>query len=519
MKMSKVVRLVRRIVSSPGFFKWIVAIFIVQAAISAVFISISTPIDNIGGKYVERRENGVVPDGHRHMGAIYYYSERPILASPVIGNMSEDDLWMGDLVRFPSYFYYYALSFPVRIATALNLSDTTIVLLVRFIGIAIGVCALLVFRRITQLISRSVIIQNISSLSLALTGSFVWLAAAENYDMSALLLWFLFIYNGISLFVGRHLKYIYWMAVLFFFLSITKYTFIPFAGLFGLISVGLYVWNSSETKSVKSLRGSVVHEISSWWGSLKSWQLVLGSILLIIGAGLFTERIVGNILVYRSFNPNCEYIHSHEGCMSFGVYSRDYRRVQGLAAGTADRVEYTPVVGYPAYWIKRYYDSMYVYMGHVYIPHYSYFVEAAGVIALLFGIIGLIWARVKRIRLFRSQVEWYAVAIVGVLTVSQFIFNLNSIIYFGGQTYAHQGRYLLSVIGFSYIIYLIALRQIYKRIPRRSRVYIVGVGIIVALYSVIVVSAIPSFFVHAINPSWYSDFARHTLPEWIIRRN
>ncbi|MFE2008975.1 hypothetical protein ACFW6U_27295, partial [Pseudomonas guariconensis] len=78
----------------------------------------------------------VVPDGNRHIGAIYYFAEQPILNGPFFDNMEPRDLWMGDLERFPSYLYYYLVSFPVRAAMGLNVSDAMIVLLIRLLGLA-----------------------------------------------------------------------------------------------------------------------------------------------------------------------------------------------------------------------------------------------------------------------------------------------------------------------------------------------------------------------------------------------
>jgi len=508
----------KSIAASPKLFRWIVAIFIIQALFSMFVISSSTPVDGVGGQYVKRNENGVVPDGHRHLGAIYYYAERPILAGPVIRDMPDDTLWMGDLLRFPSYLYYYLLSFPVRIAMQIGASDITIIHLVRFIGIIFGLLALLIFRKITQLVTNNVTIQNISSLALALTGSFVWLSAAENYDIFALLLWFAFVYVSMCLFIKKDAKYLYWMALWFFLLSVTKYTYIPFAGVFGVVALGLYAKNGNAL-SASSLKQSVITDMKAMLQKVSKWQAVAGIILLVIGAGLFSERIIGNLAVYRSFNPSCSVLHTHEACMQFGVYARNYNQKERLANGTTQPIEYVPVVGYPAYWVKRYFDSMYVYMGHIYIPMYSFLVEIGGIVAAIIGIIMLVVARIKKIRLFRSQTEWYVFGIVILLTVAQFIFNVNTALNYGGQSYAHQGRYLLPVAGFAYMLYLIVLLRVYARQSANVRRKIVGVGLIVAIYSILILSAIPSFLIHATHSGWYSQAAQNVLPEWLISRD
>lgn len=518
MKLSLVVANIRRGLASPGLFRWIVVLFIAQALLSAFFIAPSTPKDGVGGQYTERNENGVVPDGHRHLGAIYYYAERPILSGPVITSMSEDDLWMGDLVRFPSYLYYYLLSFPVRIAMQLGASDIAIIYLVRLIGVAFGVVSLFVFRGITRFVTKSITIQNLSALALSLTGSFVWLSAAENYDIISLMFWLAFVYAGMALFVKNQVRYLYWMAVCFFVMSITKYTYIPFAGLFGLVSVWLYL-KKANALSVKLAWASLKDAMMAWLRTLAKWRLVAGAALIIVTAGLFTERIIGNLVQYQSFSPDCIQIHTQEACMNFGVYARNYNQTMRIENGTVTPIEYVPVIGYPAYWVWRYFNSMYVYMGHIYIPSYSILIGLGGIAAALIGIAALVYARLKKIRLFKTDTERYVLGIVVVVTGAQFIFNLNTILTYAGQTYAHQGRYLLSVIGFMYLLYFIVISRVYAKLSRRAKLTTLGVGLATALYSIVIVSAIPSFLIHAEHADWYSQAAQQVLPSWLINRS
>lgn len=513
MKLTSTLDSIKRVLTSRAFFWWIVVAFVLQATFSVFVISSSTPIDGVGGKYTERNENGVVPDGHRHIGAIYYYAERPITAGPVITDMSEDDLWMGDLERFPSYFYYYALSFPVRAAMALNFSDIEIVWLIRFIGVTLGIASLLVFRRIVVLVSKSVTVQNLSVLALALTGSFVWLSAGENYDVPALLLWLAFIYSALALFTKNQSRYIYWMALWFGFLGITKYTYAPFAGLAVVVAIMLYLRNI-HSGSLRATLSAVVSEIRDWVIKSRKSLVAIGLVALVAGAGLFGERIIGNLISYQSINPSCTTIHSHQGCMEFGVYARNYRQLQAIEAGQADQISYTPH-GYLGLWIKRYYDSMYVYMGHVYIPRYSVLVEISGLLAAALAIALYAFAKTKKIRILRSQQEWYLFGLVSMLVIAQFLFNVRVILRYDGQLYAHQGRYLLSAVGFAYLLYFILLQRS-RPAGKRIQHGLVIVGLLIAAYALLTTSAISSFLIHAIYPEWYSDLAQHILPAWLI---
>src|SRR5690606_35189218 len=113
--MSKIIGLLTRTFRSSKFIWFILGLFLLQGSFFALAVDPSYPEyhndDNV------TRGGGVVPDGNRHIAAINYFAERPALTAPFINDQADNQLWMGDLERFPSYFYYYLLSFPVRIAS------------------------------------------------------------------------------------------------------------------------------------------------------------------------------------------------------------------------------------------------------------------------------------------------------------------------------------------------------------------------------------------------------------------
>ena len=131
----------------------------------------------------------------------------------------------------------------------------------------------------------------------------------------------------------------------------------------------------------------------------------------------------------------------------------------------------------------------------------------------------LIFARIKKIRLFKNQTEWYLLTVVLTLTAVQFMFNLNTVVNYAGQPYAHQGRYLLSIVGFAYILYLIVLRRVLAEQSSRMRRATAWISLALAVYAVMVASTIPSFLIHATSPVWYSQAAQSVLPDWITNRN
>ena len=165
--MQKITNKITDWLSSPKFFKVVLVLFLIQGVYFVLAVKPSSiTIDQASG--YEVRSGGVVPDGNRHIGAIYYFAKRPILAGPIVNDQQPADLWIGDLERFPSYLYYYLLSFPVRLSMSLGASDMVNVVLIRLIGLIFGVLGLIIFRRIVKELKVHETVTNMSILALAL---------------------------------------------------------------------------------------------------------------------------------------------------------------------------------------------------------------------------------------------------------------------------------------------------------------------------------------------------------------
>ena len=514
-------RLATRLVTilrSNLFFRIILVGFILQGLLFALVVSPSTIESQVDGTVT--RGGGVVPDGNRHIGAIYYFAQQPITNGPIIHNMADADLWMGDLERFPSYFYYYLLSFPVRAALAFNMPDAAVVLLIRLIGIIFGVVILLTLRKIVREMRLGRVIEHLTVLAMAATGAFVWLTPAENYDILALMFWLLFLLASIRLFVRKDGRQLYWMAVWFFFVGITKYTYIPFAGLSGLVACWLY----ARQIGYVNIWVTIKEQWQQWYKQLKGYQIAALAIVLLVSGVLFVERIGGNVLFYRSFNPSCTQIHSFDSCMKFGVFERNYLRAQEydlqLESGQVEPIRYNPVT-YTSFWLNRYYSSMYGYVGHIWIYDF-WAVMYAGMFAILASFAGLVvYLKKRRQKLLLTASEKYIAGVIVLLVVAQYVFNLRTFITYGGEmyAYAHQGRYLLSAIGLLYILMLAMSFRAFKLMKHRTRRVVVPLLVAAGLFALITNSALVSFFVHADTIDWYSQLGQQIMPDWVFDIN
>ena len=501
-----------RVLRSPKFFIFTLLFFVAQSSLFAVIVD---PSLQNGETYMERSA-GLVPDGNRHMSAIYYYADRPIADGPFVQEMEPSDLSMGDLVRFPSYMYYYLMSFPVKAALALSWSDWAIILLVRFIGIGFGVLALVVFRKILRELKIETLVTNLSVLALATMGAFAYFAPAENYDMLALLLWFCFFLPSVRLFTRRDTTQLYWMLLSFCIISVTKYTYAPFAGLIGLAAVSTYIYRvGGFAVAYQRLK----KDWAQLWRKTRKWVIALATVVLVISVGLFVERIGINLVKYQSLSPNCAKVHSDEACRNFGVYNRNVTRLEQVKKGEAYTQDYDPIV-YTKDWIWRYYTSMYYYMGHIWVNVPPFMVLANAILFLSILIISIVVLIRRKVRIIQGFNEWFLLGVATLFVVAQYVFNVDTFIHYSGNMYGHQGRYLLPMIGIAYVLYAIIVLRAYRAAKTKHTRAVGSVLVAACLCILIGNSAIVNFYVAMDSSAWLSEPGKAITPEsWQSRDN
>lgn len=493
---------------SPKFFWVTLGIFLLQGTFFALAVNPPLQSARQDSTYLNRSV-GVVPDGNRHMAAIYYFAAQPLTSGPFIHDMTDAELTMGDLVRFPSYFYYYLLSFPVRLAVALEMSDLAIVYLVRFIGLGFGLLALIVFRRIIQEMRAGPVITNLATFALAITGAFAYFSPAENYDILALLLWFCVVLASLKLFTRRDPMQLYWLLVATLFLSVTKYTYVPFAGVLVLVSLGLYI---RDSKGLAPAWKYTKKQLASHWTKLARWRQIAMVLLLLVGAGLFVERIGINLVQYQSVSPNCARVHSRESCLNFSVYERNVNRIDAVAAGETWTKDFS-FFEYTGMWLGRFYASLYFYMGHIWVKPVWWTLALSAAVVSLLTVVAVIRLKLRAQPILRNRAEWYILGVAGLILIAQYLFSVNIFLRYAGETYAHQGRYLLPAIGFLYVIMLLIVSRAYYTLPTKYRKLAVAVLVGIGLLAVVINGALFNFFMYANGPEWYSEFGKWLVPE------
>ena len=399
----------------------------------------------------------------------------------------------------------------------MGVNDAFVVTLIRLVGLVFGLVALWTLRKLALELKFGRVVANLSTLAVAVTGSFVWLSVAENYDIPALMFWLLFLLACARLFMRRDARYLYWMALWFFLVSITKYTYIPFSGLAGLAAF----WIFTRQIGYRNVWETIKRHWRNWRKEIGKYTVAGLAMLLIVSGILFIERVGGNLMFYRAFNPSCTRIHTHEACMKFGVYERNYSRAieyeRQIESGEVQPTTYNPLT-YTPFWLDRYYSSMYGYVGHIWIYQFWAWMYA-GLTAALLAIVGLlVYVKKQRQKILKTAGEKWLAGTVVMLVVAQYVFNVQTFVNFGGEryAYAHQGRYLLSAIGLMYMLVLLLAARVVYMLSDKSKTVVISVLVVIGLFALVTNGALVSFFIHADSLDWFSPVARQILPDFLL---
>jgi hypothetical protein len=507
---SRTLAAVNGFLSHPWFLRGVLLVFVVMGATFAGIAHIPTDLGIKEGVHVVSTFS-LAPDESRHIGNILFYAERPLFAGPVIDDAPPRSIWLGEVQRFPSYLYYYVMSFPARIGLALDLNFNVLVVLLRLITLSTGVLTLVVVRRTLLAIGFSVPISSVSILGLAFTGAFVWMSSAVSYDIPALLLFCLVLYFAVRLFITRDARYGVYLLLCVFTVSVTKYTYFPFA----LVAVALVLGAVAVRDRSREHRAQWVATARAL---MRPSTTPLG-LALVVSLALFIERIVGNYVRFADADPDCDVVRSHDLCLGYDIYRRNVTNTTAVHdawdQGTAARHALSPIE-YLGTWLDIYYRKTFFYSGAIAQPwQVEQVIVLLGAVVALIVIVGLI---LNRERIISTHAMALLYAITTIYAVSLFLFNARTyteqLMY-----YAHSGRYLLVVWAFSFPVAALVGVRLYKRISVRFHPVAGWLFVALVACAVVVHSAPVAFFSAASTPEWYSGLGRLVIPEWFMNRS
>ncbi|WP_136519556.1 hypothetical protein [Cellulomonas telluris] len=445
-----------------------------------------------------------VPDEFRHIGNILLYAERPVAAGPFLSDVTPETLWLGEVERFPSYLYYWLMSFPARGLLAAGIGYEAVVVVLRLLTVVTGIGCLLVLRALLRGAGVGAATTGWSVLALALTGRFVWQSAGVSYDTPSMLLFLLVLLAMVHLL--RQVTVV-WSLVLVAAASaasITKYTFFPFVAA-GVVVLVVVLALQGRRHPDPGLRARLVAELRE-----RRVLVVLLGVLALVCVALLVERIGLNLLVHGSANPSCDVIHTAEECTVFDIYRRNREVRETYLAEVAGGVREPQRLDLPRYaltWAGIYYESTFFYRGRDTDWELPGAVALLGRATILAGaLVGVAWIR----RLLRTPAAVVVGGVCMLYVAGVFVFNLRTWLSLD-QYYAHSGRYLLPVLGVAVAAALTAALWTWQRCPRAWRGVAAVLTAAVLLAVALTHNPVTAFLPYVDHPAWFTDGAADVL--------
>lgn len=404
-------------------------------------------------------------DEQQHFGVIQLHATT---WSPFLRNVSSDTAVFGAISRDPSFLYHYLMSFPYRLIRVFFDSQTTQIILLRLINIALVGAGLVVFRRLLTRLGSSPLRTNVIFLCFILLPIFPLMAGQISYDNLLFLLSATVLLLGVRFLQDhRHTGAIdagrlSWLLVICLLSSTVKYAFLPVFAAVVLCLAVVVIRHLPQT-----FQGYV-----TWWRT-SGWPVKAALVgLFVAGSTLFIGSYGINIVRYHNPIPRCDAVLSVNACAAYAPWDRDY--VSSLEDPHVALLDLAP---YTVGWVNQmmretFFEISSMYQGSV----VAYFVSpplplmrsaAWGLLGV--GTLAVLWD-IRRI--WRTPA--YRLILVVTLLYTAALYTTNVQGYFrSGNPVAIHGRYLipimLPVIAIATDSSLRLLRRLVRSLPRLYR--------------------------------------------------
>ncbi|NII42207.1 hypothetical protein E9228_002865 [Curtobacterium flaccumfaciens] len=494
-----------RLLESPWTFRITIALFVVVGAVLSVAIHMPV-VDGVGHVPYS---GTIAPDENRHIANILYYAGRSVWAGPVITDAPAQLLSMGEIERFPSYVYYYLTSFPVKAMLDVGAPYSAIVVALRFLNVLIAAAGLLVVHRLVRTMGMALWVATLVVVLLAATGRYEWQAAAVTYDTPANTLFFLCLLYCARLIRSSAHGYadLFRALVLGGAAIAVKYTFVPFVLVAVAVAFVLVVQRDGLRTFAHPVqrfrRVFAEHPVTS----------ALWSALFVVTLAVLVERIGGNLLLYGQFNPSCPKLHTHQECLAFDIYRRNYWAERTHDLAIANNVPQTPfdVFEFVGSWISAYFQSMFFYRGRNTTWQVATWVQVAGAVTFVIALVAILTAFRA---LLRTRALVWGMVVAGSYVVAMFLFNLRTFLRLDNE-YAFSGRYLLPVLPLVFAFMVLAGVALWRMLPVGWRRALIVPGVLLAAAVFVTYLGPVAFFTYARGESWYTPIALHLLPSFL----
>ncbi len=472
----KVSRKIFKFLGSDLFFKLIIGWFILETLWAAFSLAYPMAFDE-----------------NYHLGIIQVYANQ---WSPIIAHQPAGTSSLGELPYLPSFLYHYLMSFPYRLIHLFTADQTTIVIILRLLDIAMFTGGLVIFKRLLQKLGVSKLIINLSTLMMTFAPSVVLLGAEINYDnllflaTPIFLIFTLNIVNSLRKNQTINFKDLAWLIIIGTLASLVKYPFLPIFAAAVVVLLVLWLKNKQRRKTWDSI-----------WQSFTKLSTILKTtliVLLVVSVGFFTYRYGTNLVVLHDIDPSCDKVLSTNDCSDYGPWIRDYTLKQSnLANGTVIHAN-SPL--FEAAWIWGMIHRLYFSINSTYDNHGPIPIQLILVTLIaLFGVIftAIFWRKIRR----RSRALWVMLVIILAYIVSLQYVNYSSYAKLGAFM-AINGRYLIPLLPIIFATVALGFSEFFNRVAPHRTLQAKAIFVVVVLFLSLFGAGMFSYIIYA-SSSWY----------------
>lgn len=443
-------------------------------------------------------------DEYFHYGKIQLYAHQWL---PFFSSVPDGSTVYGAVARDPSYLYHYLLSFPFRLFAHFVHSFTAQVVFLRLFDIGFLATGLVLFWKAFIRAGISKLVVNLTMFIMVFLPVVPFLAGQINYDnllfmMTALSVWLMVrltqeVRETRVVPAGLFLSF----ASVLLLGGLVKYAFLPFilgASLFWI----LFIHRSSRQFKIPFWR-LVLPDL----GTLRSVSGVFVVILFVVSFGLFSERYIGNTMLYHTPTPECDTVLGVEPCRDYDPFARNQNYKE---LNLKDTVESAAKRDYPVMWGRNIMRSLFFTVGPRELQYPAGEPLKLAYIAAWIGVAAAAAALLARGRKLWCENSVFPLFFIasGFYVVVLFAQNLSDFLALGVPV-AVQGRYIVLILPLLLILAISAIRDVTRRLPHRQLV-IGGIALLLAIALVFEGGGLAPFVIRSSDEwMWAGSFMQH----------
>lgn len=433
-------------IASTKFFIGVMVLFTVQA----LWVAISS--------------NLLPYDEYYHLGIIRFYAQQ---WSPFISNQPAEMSLYGDVTRLPSYIYHYAMSFPYRFFSSFIENEQLVVVILRFMNIAMIVGGLILFRRLLLQAKISRRVANFSLALFALLPIMPILGAQNNYDNLMFLLTPLFLGGAYKLVTETpSLQRAFTFLSIGMLATLVKHNFIV---VFLIVSCYVLV------RIFMKYHMKIFEVLKKDYAKTSKKMLAIAAVFFVISTGLFVERHGINTIRYRQIKVDCAKVQPREVCQNYSPWRRNQA---ALAKNFKAENLYSNPVSFSIHWvttITRGFNAVYanIVPDDLNVPdpygHYVFKPVMPIMLAVSYVIIAAAFLVVLlRFKFFWNN-EFFRLSLLAFVVLAGALWIFNYAFYLKyGRAYAVQARYLLPLLPPLLAAMATGARQLIRQVTLRQ---------------------------------------------------